>query len=147
MTEVFEAPVLHIEIPPRALSDVTCASAVIEGPGSRVDAHVSVKAVGRRMSKQRLDHVVVTDEHGPLGIVTLREVQGSLTVDAGSPGERPIVHLVTATPCVSPDASASQVCRALLTSRQRAVLVLEDDGALVGVVTSDDILKRVIEAR
>ena len=70
-----------------------------------------------------------------------------MTVDAGSPGERPIVHLVTATPCVSPDASASQVCRALLTSRQRAVLVLEDDGALVGVVTSDDILKRVIEAR
>ena len=41
MTEVLEAPVLHIEIPPRALSDVTCASAVIEGPG--VPAHRTLR--------------------------------------------------------------------------------------------------------
>jgi len=146
---MLEAPVLlYIGISPGAhSSDGSCAGAAIEGPASTVDAQVSVKAVGRRMSKQRLDHVVVTDEHGPLGIVTVREIQESITVDDGLPGARPIVHLVTATPCVSPDANVSQVCRALLTSRQRAVLVLEDDGALVGVVTSDDILRRIIEAR
>lgn len=144
MTSLLEALVTERRALAGARHGDRCARTLIRGPGRTFDAQVSVAAVSRRMGVEVLESVVVTDKRGPLGIVTFREVQSALLLDSPSRGERAIVQLVTATPCVSPDASVSQICRALLTSRQNAVLVLLEEGELVGVVTSDDVLRYVI---
>lgn len=122
------------------------ASEVMSLPVVTVRADDPVVEVWQLMQGAHLGHVAVVDDGGQcLGIVDVHDLWVSWAFDLEARPHRSVVHLVTATPCVSPDTPLPAVCTALLGSRCGAVLVINDDGGLRGIVTTTDVLRAVAD--
>ena len=117
------------------------ASAVMTSPVLTVGAADLVTSVWNLMQRTHVGHVVVVAGDRCLGIVDVRDLWAAWAFDLERPARRSVVHLVTATPCVSCDTPLPLLCRALVGSRQGAVLVLDDAGELRGIVTSSDVVR------
>jgi len=107
-----------------------------------------------RMVKERIRHLLVTDEDGPLlGIVTDRDIRLNLPSQATSLSVWEINHLLTKLTVgqvmtqslitVSPDRPARDGARLMLNHKIGALPVL-DDGHLVGIVTETDIVRAFV---
>lgn len=107
-----------------------------------------------RMVKERIRHLLVTDEGGPLlGIVTDRDIRLNLPSQATSLSVWEINHLLTKLTVgqvmtqslitVSPDRPARDGARLMLNHKIGALPVL-DDGHLVGIVTETDIVRAFV---
>jgi CBS domain-containing protein len=115
-------------------------------PVVTVGADAAVAEVWRLMQSAHLGHVAVVDDANQcLGILDVHDLWVSWAFDLEAGHPRTVLHLVTATPAVTPDTPLSQLCVALLGSRCGAVVVLNDKGALRGVVTATDVLRAVAE--
>lgn len=98
-----------------------------------VDSEMSVEAVRDVVRGRMLEHAVVLGPEGWLGVVDRSELRASLAREGRT---RPVRHLVTATPCVSADVRTVDLSRAILSSRNHAVMIMNDDGRLQGVVAA-----------
>ena len=107
-----------------------------------------------RMVKERIRHLLVTDEGGPLlGIVTDRDIRLNLPSQATSLSVWEINHLLTKLTVgqvmtqslitVGPDRPAREGARLMLNHKIGALPVL-DDGHLVGIVTETDIVRAFV---
>jgi CBS domain-containing protein len=119
---------------------IRTAASVMRSPVFSVDAATSLTSVWHLMKRLHLEAVVVSDGHVPLGVVDRRDIWATWASDlcAGSVGTARGV--VNPSPCVSPTTPLSQVCAALLRAHHEAVMVLDDDGHLRGIVTAADVL-------
>lgn len=98
-----------------------------------VDSEMSVEAVWDVMRGRRTEHAAVLGPEGWLGVVDGSELKAALAIGKGP---RPVRHLVTATPCVSADVRTVDLSRVVQSSRNQAVMIMNDDGQLQGVVAA-----------
>ncbi|MCA8925235.1 MAG: CBS domain-containing protein [Planctomycetes bacterium] len=103
------------------------------------------------MAEQRIRHVLVTDANNALaGILSNRDVARAVLVDR----ERKLdLYAVTVGSVMTRDpitvgaqAPLAEAARLMLENRINALPVLDKEGELAGIITSDDLLYAVVQA-
>jgi CBS domain-containing protein len=103
--------------------------------------------VARRMRERQVGTVVVVDDRAqPMGLITDRDI-AMRVVAAGREGVRtPVTDIMTAMPtAVLEDTSIESALGHMRVGRMRRLPVVNGAGALVGIVTLDDILTLLAE--
>jgi CBS domain-containing protein len=104
----------------------------------RVDSPASEAAL--RMRELRVSRLLVTDEHGSAaGVISVSD----LVVPLGRPsGRRRCVRDVMSHAIVTclPDTSLEAAARAMTQRRSRSIVVVDDNGLAIGVITGNDLL-------
>jgi CBS domain-containing protein len=105
-------------------------------------AQESVLDVARRMRDRQVGTVVVVDEQTrPMGLVTDRDIVTRLVAADRQAARTPVSELMTAMPTtVLQDTSIESALGHMRVGRLRRLPVVNGSGALVGIVTLDDIL-------
>jgi predicted transcriptional regulator len=117
-----------------------CAHSVMRREVLTVDARTPVAEVWEAMRTNGVEHAVVFEQGMSLGVVALSDIWVAWSLGLSPVAPRSVVALVTPTPCVSGDTDISQLCHVLLQSRNGGVLVLDQRGDVVGLVTPRDVL-------
>ena len=105
-----------------------------------VDARASLDQVWAAMREAHVEHAVVLRDGSYVGVVGLSEIWVAWTLELAPVAARSVLALVTAAPWVPADTPLPQLCQVLLGSGKGAVIVLGDDGDLIGLVTANDVL-------
>ena len=112
-------------------------------PARTVDAGATLQDAARAMDRWHVGSLVVTEEGDPAGMISDRDValRGLLE---GS-GSRTLVRECMRMPLVSLPASATigEATRTLQEHGIRRLALTGEDGALVGVVSADDLLQAI----
>src|SRR5919206_322493 len=99
------------------------------------------------MERLRAGSVVVVDRRRgvPLGIFTLRDLLRRVALPGGDLGQPIAAVMTSGLITLAPQATAHQAALAMARNRVRHILVVDGEGALVGVVSQDDLfgLQRV----
>ena len=131
-------PVL-IGRPPALGADRPSASDLMARTPFVVTSALSVVELRHRFRHAHARHAVVVDGDLCVGLVDRHDLEAAMAGDARAPQARNLRHLVSVTPAVGPDTGLAGVHRALAGSPRGAVLVLDDDGRLLGLVTAADL--------
>ncbi len=121
------------------------AATIMTSPVIRVNTTMTLSEVWQLMRRHRVPRVVVSDGRVPLGIVDQLDALTAWSVSGTAP--RAVLTVVTATPCLSPDSTLSEVCSVLLQAHHEAAMVLDVDGRLRGIVSLDDVLPALSVSR
>lgn len=107
----------------------------------------SVLDVARRMRDRRVGTVIVVDAQSrPMGLVTDRDIVTRLVAANRDAARTPVEDLMTAMPTtVLQDTSIESALGQMRIGRLRRLPVVNGSGALVGIVTLDDILALLAE--
>jgi CBS domain-containing protein len=109
-----------------------------------VDPGVTARAAAQQMAKEGIGCLVVVEGKRPIGIVTDRDLALYVLVgkhDAGLVRVREIAAGRSAT--LPQTATLAEAARLLRRTGLRRMPVVDDEGALVGLVSSDDLLRAV----
>ena len=99
-----------------------------------------VRAVARKMRDGHVGCVVVVEGRRPVGIVTDRDLALRVLAE-GDPPDTPIAAVMSVDPTtVSLGSDVEVVLRSLRLSGTRRVPIVDEEGALVGLVSQDDLL-------
>lgn len=127
---------LSLVIGPTEVADVMVAKVVT------LSTHHGLDEAVRLMNDRHFRHCVVVDAHGRLvGVISDRDVLRSL---ARSPNSRAksLDQIMTRNPItVKRDTSILDAVSKILSKRINCLPVVDDDGAICGIVTSTDLLK------
>jgi acetoin utilization protein AcuB len=127
---------LSLVIGPTEVADVMVAKVVT------LSTHHGLDEAVRLMNDLHFRHCVVVDAHGRLvGVISDRDVLRSL---ARSPNSRAksLDQIMTRNPItVKRDTSILDAVSKILSKRINCLPVVDDDGAICGIVTSTDLLK------
>jgi CBS domain-containing protein len=106
------------------------------------DVHDSVIDAARRMRERGVGALVVLDaERRPIGIVTDRDLVTRVLATTTDPHEMRVAAIMTREPqVVADDAPIENALARMRQGRHRRLLVVDDAGRLVGVVSVDDVL-------
>lgn len=114
---------------------------LIKRPSVTCAPDVSAVEVARRLSREGVGSIVVVDVEGaPVGIVTDRDLRRKVVAEGRDPATT-LVSAIMSTPLVTlrPSAFAFEALLEMTRHRVRHI-VLVDEGRLVGVVSSRDVL-------
>jgi CBS domain-containing protein len=105
-----------------------------------------VGEVLRTMAERRFRHMLVSDEvNGLLGLVSQRDILAaahSAGRPIGSEEDRPISEFMhRSVDTVRPECCAAEAARYMLGSKHSCLPVVDDAGALVGILTEADFLR------
>jgi CBS domain-containing protein len=118
------------------------AAELMTAPAETIDLGVSAAEAAARMRELRLGRLLVTDEEGSaVGVISVSDLIAPL----GKPtGERRTVSDVMSYAIVTclPDASIAALARAMTERHSRSVVVVDEAGRAVGVVTGTDLLSQ-----
>lgn len=96
--------------------------------------------VARQMRDENVGSVVVEDGGRPTGIVTDRDLAVGPVAAGASPDAQRVQDIMTADPAtVTTDTGVMELCDRLCEVGVRRMPVVDDDGALAGIVTLDDL--------
>ncbi|HEX6769687.1 MAG TPA: CBS domain-containing protein [Candidatus Binatia bacterium] len=127
---------LSLVIGPTEVADVMVAKVVT------LSTHHGLDEAARLMNDRHFRHCVVVDAHGRLvGVISDRDILRSL---ARSPNSRAksLDQIMTRNPItVKRDTSILDAVSKILSKRINCLPVVDDDGAICGIVTSTDLLK------
>lgn len=127
---------LSLVIGPTEIADVMVAKVVT------LSTHHGLDEAVRLMNDRHFRHCVVVDAHGRLvGVISDRDILRSL---ARSPNSRAksLDQIMTRNPItVKRDTSILDAVSKILSKRINCLPVVDDDGAICGIVTSTDLLK------
>jgi CBS domain-containing protein len=115
---------------------------LVKRPPVTCDARVAAVDVARRLSSEGVGSVVIVDAGGaPVGIVTDRDLRRRVVAEAADPRTVDAASIMSA-PLVTirPGAFAFEAVLEMTRRRIRHLVVLDDGGRAVGVVSSRDIL-------
>jgi CBS domain-containing membrane protein len=111
-----------------------------------VQPTTSVGEVWRTMEERRFRHMLVSNgANGLLGLVSQRDLlaavqSADLRIDGDD--DRPISELMNElVDTVRPECCAAEAARYMLRSKHSCLPVVNDDGALVGILTEADFLR------
>jgi len=116
-------------------------SAIVGREAVTVPLDATVREALEIMERVRVGSIVVTDRERrfPLGIFTLRDHVRRVTLPGGDLGQ-PVASVMTSgLITLTPRASAHQAALLMARNGVSRVVVVEDDGRLVGVVTQTDL--------
>lgn len=103
-----------------------------------VDVGATLAHAAHRMRDADVGSVVVTDDGGPVGILTDRDVALYM---AGGVEDAPVEKVMSMTPvAVGRDEDVERCLERMEARMVRRILVLDDEGGLLGVVSLDDVL-------
>lgn len=107
----------------------------------------SARAVAERMREHNVGTMVVLDERKrPAGVVTDRDLVLRVMAEGRDPAKTPVMLAMTVAPkSVSETTPIEDVLRIMRSGRFRRVPVVDAAGALVGVVSLDDVLELLAE--
>jgi CBS domain-containing protein len=101
----------------------------------------SLHAVARLMEEHNVGAVVIVEGRRPVGILTDRDLALELGARGTSP-ETPAVRVMsTPVTVVESREGMFDITRAIRDTRVRRLPVVDDDGALVGIVAVDDLIR------
>jgi CBS domain-containing protein len=114
-------------------------------PAITASPDTTAREAAHRMRSQRIGAVVVVNRRGaPLGIVTDRDITVRIVARGGDPSSVRLGAMLTRRPVViRDDASMLDAARLLSRQRVRRLPVVDRTGALVGLVSLDDLLLRI----
>ena len=94
------------------------------------------------LAEHRVGAVVVSEGDAIAGIVSERDVVRHLDSDGGALLERPVSDIMTADVVTCrPQTAVEDLARTMTERRIRHVPVVDDDGALAGIVSIGDVVK------
>ncbi len=107
---------------------------------------ISVREVWRIMSERRFRHMpVVADGGGLLGLVTQRDLLVTARASGGRidfDDDRPVSELMnTNVDTVRAECCAAEAARHMLRTKRSCLPVVDEEGALVGILTEADYLR------
>jgi acetoin utilization protein AcuB len=106
-------------------------------PTTVTPAHTAVGAA-QMMTARGVRHLVVTEHGGVVGILSNRDV---LPPRPGAPDQRRVREAMTApVHTIGPDAPLEDAVRILLSRHISALPVVDEDDALIGILTTTDCL-------
>jgi CBS domain-containing protein len=99
------------------------------------------------LAEHRIGAVVVSADGAIDGIVSERDVVRHLGADGGALLDRPVSSIMTADVVTcGPEVSVEDLARTMTERRFRHVPVVDDAGALIGIVSIGDVVKsRILE--
>jgi CBS domain-containing protein len=107
-----------------------------------IGADQTVLEAAREMNARRIGSLVVTDGDNVVGIFTERDVMTRVVALQLDPAGTKVSQVMTCpVACCRPDTTLDE-CRAVMTSKRIRHLPVVDNGKLVGIVTSGDIMAR-----
>jgi len=107
----------------------------------------TVLDAARRMNAERIGALVVTEDDKVVGIFTERDIMTRVVAHRLDPGETRVEQVMTCSvACCRLDTTAGECMRVITEKRIRHIPVVED-GRLVGIVTSGDLLAREVAER
>ncbi|GAA4442630.1 hypothetical protein GCM10023155_49930 [Bremerella cremea] len=112
-----------------------------------VDSHMLISDLYEKLTRERLDYVLVTEGECALGVVTARDVSFHLcrqlahsAFDPNHEDTKRAVDMVKSTSCVRVSADLGHVATILLEQNIRATMVCQRGTEPAGVITEDHIL-------
>jgi CBS domain-containing protein len=111
------------------------------------DPRESVLEVARRMHDRQVGTLVVVDrEARPMGLITDRDIAMRVVADGGDAARMMVSDIMTPMPTVVlADTSIQTALGHMRSGRLRRLPVVSGSGALIGIVTLDDILSLIAE--
>ncbi|MFB5630005.1 MAG: CBS domain-containing protein [Nitrosopumilaceae archaeon] len=119
---------------------------VYSSPVITVDQEASIHDTLVQMQTSFIKRVVIADKNKPLGIVTERDISYFLEQDktAKALNEIPIKYVMKKAPVIVPDGvddKLEQCATRMETFKIGSVILVDDSGKLIGIVTKTDITK------
>ena len=107
-----------------------------------VERERSVIDAAREMNRLRIGSLVVVDGPKVVGMFTERDILVRVVAEARDPNQMTVGQVMT-TPvvCVGLETDLSE-CKSIVTSRRIRHIPVVEEGMLVGIVTSGDIMAR-----
>jgi CBS domain-containing protein len=107
-----------------------------------------VADVAREMNERTIGSVLVVEESTIVGILTERDLLTRVIAATRDPASTRVGEIMTRDVIVCrPDSALDDCLRIISMCRVRHLPVVDDDGNLVGIVTSGDILRRELAER
>jgi CBS domain-containing protein len=115
-------------------------------PVMSVELNHSVKDCAKAMAKRGVSCAVVTQSNSAIGIVTERDLVSKVLADAIDPNNV-LVRDIMSTPLITiaPEASLTEAAGLMTQYRIRRLVVIDRQGALVGIITTGDIARSLAE--
>lgn len=111
-----------------------------------VEPNTNARDCARAMAKRGVSCAVITQGGNAIGIVTERDLVSKVMADALDP-KSVLVRDIMSTPLitVSPDSPLTDAAQQMAEYRVRRLVVVDESGALVGIVTTGDIARSLAE--
>lgn len=111
------------------------------------EATETVVDAARRMHERQVGTLVVVDaQRRPMGLVTDRDITMRVVAAGRDPSHTPVTDIMTAMPtAVLEHMSIDSALEQMRSGRMRRLPVINGAGALIGIVTLDDILTQIAE--
>ncbi len=111
-----------------------------------IDLNSNAKECAKAMAKRGVSCAVITQRGNAVGIVTERDLVSKVMADALDP-KGVLVRDIMSTPLitVTPDAPMTGAAELMAQYRVRRLVVVDREGALVGIITTGDIARSLAE--
>ena len=111
-----------------------------------MDLNSSAKDCAKAMTRRGVSSAVVVQGGNALGIVTERDLVSKVLSDGLDPA-KVLVRDIMSTPLitVSPEATITKAAEVMAEYRIRRLVVIDQAGALVGIVTAGDVARLLAE--
>jgi CBS domain-containing protein/acyl dehydratase len=112
---------------------------VMKSPAETIHIDASARAAATTLSEREIGSLVITDDGEPVGIVT--QVDLTRLVAAGGDAETTPIDSIMSAPVVTmhADSSVTEAARRLREHGIKRLPIVDDDGLLVGIVTTTDL--------
>jgi len=112
------------------------------GDVATIDRSRTVVEAAQQMNARRIGSVVVLEDREVIGIFTERDILVRVVAARRNPETTAVGEVMTApVVCCTPEAEL-QECKELVTNQRLRHIPVVDEGRLVGLITSGDILAR-----
>lgn len=119
---------------------------IMERKVMAVDLNTNSRDCARAMAKRGVSCAVITQSNSAIGIVTERDLVSKVLAE-GMDSKNVLVRDIMSTPLITitPDAFVSQAADVMAKYRIRRLVVIDRQGALIGIVTAGDIARSLAE--
>jgi len=127
----------------------TSVSTLLEHKGSKVfsvPSDVTVCAAVQEMNRHKVGAVVVMQAGKLVGIFTERDVLARVVAPGLDPKTTPIEKVMTRDPVTVESTATVEQVMTLFTDKRFRHLPVVDQGALIGLISIGDILRRMVDA-
>jgi CBS domain-containing protein len=109
---------------------------------STIDMNESVFSAAANISKKAIGCLIVVKNRQAIGIVTEQDIVTKVTANAADP-KKVYVKDIMSTPVISVKSMASlrEAAELMTEYKVRRLAVVEDDGALSGLITTEDLAR------
>jgi len=111
-----------------------------------VELNISARDCARAMAKKGVSCAVITQSGSAIGIVTERDLVSKVLAETIDP-KNVLVRDIMSTPLItiSPNAPLTSAAELMAQYRVRRLVVVDQNGALTGIVTTGDIARSLAE--